>query len=103
MEPIRLNVLVYEDGDLWVAQAIEADIAATADSLTKLPRAIERAIVANISVNSKMGRSGLDGIPAAPAEFREKFDKSSFDIRERHREMRAPGGIELGDMRLVAA
>jgi hypothetical protein len=71
---VRLNVLVYEDGDLWVAQAIEADIAATADSLTELPRAIERAIVANISVNSKMGRSGLDGIPPAPAAFKDLAD-----------------------------
>jgi hypothetical protein len=103
MDPIRLNVLVYEDGDVWVAQAIEADIAATAGNLTELPRAIKRAIVANISVNSKMGRHGLDGIPPAPAEFREKFENSAFDIRERNREMREPDGIELGDMRLVAA
>lgn len=103
MDTIKLNVLIYESGDLWVAQAIEADIAATADSLANLPRAIERAIVANLSINAKMGRSGLEGIPPAPEEFRLKFDNSAFDLRERHRDMRAPGGIELGDMRLVAA
>lgn len=72
MDSIKLNVLVYEDGDLWVAQAIEADIVATADSLADLPRATERAIVANMAANTKMGRSGLDGIPPAPAEFRER-------------------------------
>jgi hypothetical protein len=41
MEPIKLDVVVYEDGDLWVAQAIQFDIAARADKLTKIPRAFE--------------------------------------------------------------
>jgi hypothetical protein len=26
MDPIELNVVFYEDGDLWVAQAIEFDM-----------------------------------------------------------------------------
>jgi hypothetical protein len=103
MDKIRLNVLVYEHGDIWVAQAIEADIVATADKLTKIPRAIERAIIANLAVNSTMGRHGLEGINPAPVEFREKFEKSAFDIRERHRETRASNNVEIGDMRLVAA
>ena len=76
MEILGLSVLVYEDGDVWVAQAIEADIMASADSPDELPRAIKRAIVANIAVNTELGRNGLDGIPPAPPEFREQYEKS---------------------------
>jgi hypothetical protein len=50
LDPIRLNVVVYEDGDLWVAQAIEFDIAARADKVSKITRAFERALVANLAV-----------------------------------------------------
>jgi hypothetical protein len=101
METVQLSVLFYEEGDVWVAQAIEADIVATASRLALLPRAIERAIIANMAANIDLGRNGLEGIPPAPPEVRERFEKSTFEFRERHPDPR-PRKVGLSDIRLAA-
>src|ERR1700733_2304681 len=101
MDTIKLNVVVYEDGDLWVAQAIEFDIAARADKPSKLPRAFERALVANLSINHELGRVGLERIAPAPPEFRDMFEKARRKPSEIDGEMLAPHGFEIGDVRLA--
>lgn len=77
MQCLGLNVLVYEDGDIWVAQAIEADITVSADSRDKLPHAIKRAILANIAVNTELGRNGLEDIPPAPGWLVDNIRRSA--------------------------
>ncbi len=66
---VDVRVVFYKDANTWVAQCIEYDIAAFAETLRELPRAIERAIAANVCVNHDLGREGLDGIPGAPPRF----------------------------------
>ncbi len=44
---VDVRVVFYKDANTWVAQCIEYDIAAFAETLKDLPRAIERAIAAN--------------------------------------------------------
>jgi hypothetical protein len=101
MDAIELNVVVYEDGDLWVAQAIEYDIAVRADKASKLPRAFERAVVANLAINNELDRNALDGIRPAPPEFREMFEKAKFNLSERNGGTSWPRGIKIGDVRLA--
>ena len=103
MDPIELNVVFYEEGDLWVAQAIEFDIAARADKPSKLPRAFERAVMANLVANQELGRQRLEGIPAAPRRFRELFESAHFNLRERGGQTAPPPGIKIGDFRLAEA
>jgi hypothetical protein len=101
MDTIEVNVVVFEDGDLWVAQGIEFDIAARADKASKLPRAFERALVANLATNHALGRDALDKIPPAPQRYRELFDKAQFDLKNRGRSIASPEGIKIGDFRLA--
>jgi hypothetical protein len=101
MAPIKLDVVVYEDGDLWVAQAIQFDIAARADKLTKIPRAFERALMANLSINHELGRDALDRIAPAPPEFREMFERAHLDLHDRCGSIVPPRGFEIGDLRLA--
>jgi hypothetical protein len=101
MDTIKLNVVVYEDGDQWVAQAIEFDIAARADKASKLPRAFERALVANLSINHELGRANLDQIAPAPPEFRDMFEKARLKLSERDGTMPAPQGFEIEAFRLA--
>ena len=79
MDPIELNVAFYEEGDLWVAQAIEFDIAARADRPSKLPRAFERAVMANLVANQELGRPapGRDSQPPRDASA-SLFESSAF-------------------------
>ncbi len=92
---------MYEDGDLWVAQAIEFDIAARADKLTKLPRAFERALAANLAMNQELGRAGFGRIDPAPPEFREMFDKAHLKLSNAEGRTSSPLGFEIGDIRLA--
>jgi hypothetical protein len=102
VEPLTINVVVFQDGDLWVAQAIEYDISARADSLPKLPHAFERALVANLSVNHELGRYGLDRIPSAPTRYREMFEAADLDIKPRAPStMKAP--VKIEEMRVAEA
>lgn len=77
---IEVNGVVYQDGDVWVAQCVEYDIAAFAKHPTELPRALERALAANVCVNVDLGREALDGIPAAPAKFRQLFERAKLGL-----------------------
>jgi hypothetical protein len=101
LETVNLSVVVYEDGDLWVAQAIEFDIAVRADKPSKLPRAFERAVVANLAINHELGKNALEGIPPAPSEFRELFERASLTITERAERPTISNGVRIGDMRLA--
>lgn len=91
---ILLSIVVYEDGDLWVAQAVEHDIAARAATADEVPRAFERALLAHLTINRKLGRDALEGIAPAPPEFRVLFEKAAaFKISERDR--------QIGEFRLA--
>jgi hypothetical protein len=103
MDRIDINAVVFHDGDHWVAQCIEFDIAARADEPGKLPRAIERALVANLAMNRELGRLGLDGIEPAPPQFRELFERAPFDLSKRNGEIRSPEGVRIRDLRLAEA
>lgn len=86
MNRITVSAVAFqaEDGR-WFAQGVDYDILASADTLNSLPRAFERALAANLCVNTELGRDGLQGIPAAPAHYREMFDAaaSSWSYEER--------------------
>ena len=103
MNTIEVSVVVYEDGDLWVAQGIEFDIAARAPNISLLPRAFERALIANFAATHAVGRTGFAGIGPAPREFREMFERAHFDISERDGGISPPQGIKIGNVRLAEA
>ena len=102
METIELNVVVFEDGDIWVAQGIEFDIAARANKTSELPRAFERALVANLATNHALGHA-LNRIPPAPQRYWELFEKAQFDLKNRGPSFAPPEGIKIGDVRLAEA
>lgn len=97
---IEVNAVAFQEGDVWVAQCVEFDIAARAASLSGLKAAFERAVAANLCVNVELGRTGFDGIPAAPAEFQRMFDAADVSVRPVRRGRR--GGVKIGDLRLAA-
>lgn len=99
MKPIKISALAFEDASGgWVAQCIEYDITVRADTLLDLSKMLEREVLANIHVNRKLGKDGLDGIPPAPEPFRAAFDaaKDRFvPARPDHKP------VEIGEFRVV--
>lgn len=78
---IEVTAVAYQEGDVWVIQCVEYDIAAFAKHPTELPRAFERAMAANVCVNADLGRDALDGVPEAPPRFRELFERAQLDLK----------------------
>jgi hypothetical protein len=81
IEPIpEIDVIAFETSDgIWIAQGVQYDIVARAKSPAALRDAFRRQIFANMELNKRFGRSGLDGIPPAPEKFKRLFD----DAKER--------------------
>jgi hypothetical protein len=100
MTSIKVSVVAFQEGDLWVAQCVEYDIAAHATDLTRLPAAFERAIMANVCVNLELGRQGLEGIPEPPRRFQEMFD-SGMELKPRKPHARAQGAVQIGRLRVA--
>jgi hypothetical protein len=101
---IEVSVVAFQDGDVWVAQCVEYDIAAFAKSLAELPKAFERAVAANLCVNADLGQNGMDGIPAAPERYRVLFDAADMTLTSRKapsRSHRPP--VKIRDLRLAVA
>lgn len=77
---VHINAVVFRDGDAWVIQGVEYDIAAHVSKITDLPRAFERALVANVVVSAHLGRAPLEGVPPAPQQFRDMLDRAEQQI-----------------------
>jgi hypothetical protein len=103
MSRVEVSVVAFQEGDLWVAQCVEFDIAAHASDLTKLHAALERAVIQNICINTELGRQGLDGIDPAPERFKALFERSEIGVRRRARPSRARKAniVRIRELRLT--
>jgi hypothetical protein len=81
-QDLTVNVLAFREGEFWVAQCIEFDIAARSDTLEKAMQAFGRVFTANLVVNDQLGRKALDGIPPAPTRFKHMFDSAKSVLDE---------------------
>lgn len=96
---LTVNVVAFRDGDLWVAQCIDFDIAARSDTLPKAMKAFQRAFVANLVANRELGRTELEGVPPAPQRFREMFESAkSVDVS-----LPAVRPLAVADLRVAEA
>ena len=102
-DPIELSVVAFEQDGLWTAQALEHDIAAFADSLPKVAKKFERTVLANLTMNRELGRSGLDGIPPAPREFWDMYERSELDVRQRPDHLSRWPAARVRDLRIAEA
>jgi hypothetical protein len=76
-EPAEIDVIAFEASDgAWIAQGVQYDIVARAKSPAALRDAFRRQISANMELNKKFGRHGLEGIPPAPEKFKRLFDEA---------------------------
>jgi hypothetical protein len=97
-----INVLAYQEGEEWVAQCVEYDIYARAPSLPELPDHFGRALAVNVCINSEFGRSGLNGIPAAPQKIQDAFKRAKMLIIDGISDVRRPwSGITIGEMKVA--
>jgi hypothetical protein len=100
MDQIKLRVVLYESDGVWVAQALEHDVAVFAEHFAQLPPKFERTMVAELVVNRELGREGLDGIPPAPDRFVRMYEAARWRLSADP--ATRPGPVEV-DMRVSEA
>ena len=80
---LHVSVLIMREGDHWVAQCLEYDIAAQATSLDALKHAFARTFAGQIAVDLHHKRLPLQGIPQAPRRYFDLFE-GAHRLAERH-------------------
>jgi hypothetical protein len=73
-QTIMLSVLFLKEGDTWVGQCLEHDIAAQGKTFAAAKSALTKTIAGQIFLDGSRGQSGLSAIKPAPDYYRQKFD-----------------------------
>lgn len=69
-----VSVLLFQEGNLWVAQGLEHDIAAQGATIGDAKRSFERVFVGQILVDIHHDKEPLSGIQAAPKKYWDMFE-----------------------------
>lgn len=69
----RIRILVFKDGDMFVAQCLEYDIAASAETLKDLRNDIIGTIECYRQESEARSGAAFQGLDPAPAEFHEMW------------------------------
>jgi hypothetical protein len=70
----NVSVLILREGDSWVAQGLEYDIAAQGKTIAAAKTAFERTFVGQIVVDVLHGKQPLEGVSRAPRSYWTKFE-----------------------------
>jgi hypothetical protein len=99
----QIRAIAFREGDAWVIQGLEYDIAAHADDPAKAPLAFMRAVVENACICQALGRDFLNGIKPAPRHFFEMFERAHTTLQAVNLEqMPDPGFPVQPQIRLMA-
>ncbi len=87
----HLSILILKEDEWWVAQCLEYDIAAQAESKEKAEYEFFRVLCGRISMAEELGVGPFDGIPAAPRYYHQL----AFTRRIGHREFTQPASCPM--------
>ena len=81
-EGAEMRIVVYQENGKWVAQCLEYDIRAQADTIEKLQSYIDIAI-SNTLGDSRERHGKIDHIDPAPDHFHQLWERRSADMQPR--------------------
>lgn len=81
---VNLRVVVYREGDVYIAQCLEMDIATQARDLDTLLERLDLTIDAECAMSVERNGGPFDGIPPAPNYFHGLWEKRSMSLTHLH-------------------
>ena len=75
-----VHVVAFQEGNWWVAQCLEYDIAAQAKTLPYLYYEVERLIVGHYAVATERGQAPFTDLPAAPMRYWQLFERAKLRL-----------------------
>ena len=82
--PDRIHAVVFNDGDWFVAQCLEYDIATQAKSVSALLDEVEQIIAAHILVAEEKGVEPFANVPRAPGRFWRMYKDAKAKLEPVH-------------------
>lgn len=76
-QPNKVRVLVFQEGETWVAQCLEYDIGAQAGSLKDLRARFDAVFEAECRESVNVNGAPFEGIGPAPEHFQEMWKRAS--------------------------
>ncbi|MEA2599677.1 MAG: hypothetical protein QOF89_669 [Acidobacteriota bacterium] len=87
--PNKIHAVVFKDGDWFIAQCLEYDIATQAKSISALIDEVEQIIAAHILVADKKDVEPFANLPRAPRRFWQMYKDANARLEPvRHAELR---------------
>ena len=83
------RVLLFKEGDHWVAQGLEYDVAAQGRSREETKAAFQRTFIGRLLFDVERGREPLKGVERAPAQYWKVF----AELTEHEKTLSAPERI----------
>ena len=80
-EDIKIRVIVFKDGDQWVAQCLEYDIGAQSSDLDALNERLFVVLKAELRESLEHGGKPFEGIEPAPKRFEMMWDRRVRSIK----------------------
>lgn len=74
---IEISAILYQEGVYWVAQGLEYDITAQAESLPVLKERFATKVAIEVAVSLDLNRKPLDGVGRAPERFWRMFREAT--------------------------
>ncbi len=81
MDAEQFRIVVFREGDLWVAQCLEYDIGAQAPDLGELDQRIALAIKLEREKSIELHGEPFAGIEPAPRHFHEMWGKQAGEFK----------------------
>jgi predicted RNase H-like HicB family nuclease len=71
--PYQIRAVVLQEGDWWVAQCLDYDIATQAKTIAELYDELERVLMGHMVMAREAGVAPFSGIPRAPKRYWDLF------------------------------
>ena len=85
-----LHAVIFRDGDWWVAQVLEYNLATAAKSLEALPAELERFLTVQIVGSLESGVEPFEDLPKAPQRYWDLYKQSSVRSHHETRTVKLP-------------
>ncbi len=73
---LKLRVLLLKDGEFWVAQCLEFDLAAQGSTIAEAQQSFVRTFVMQALVDSQAGKQPFADFKPAPAWYAMRYDEA---------------------------
>jgi hypothetical protein len=76
MAGLDIRAVVYREGEWWIIQLLEYDLATQVRRLEDVPGEFRRLVLAQILVNSECGMESFHGFSKAPRRYWEMYQQA---------------------------